>query len=88
MGSESSGTGLYSGRASGLIGAQIAGYRVEREIGRGGMAVVYCARDLRLDRMVALKLLAPEMARNDTFRRRFTYESRVAAAIDHPHIVP
>jgi serine/threonine-protein kinase len=52
------------------------------------MAVVYCARDLRLDRTVALKLLAPEMARNDTFRRRFTHESRVAAAIDHPHIVP
>ncbi|MFG2301209.1 serine/threonine-protein kinase [Actinacidiphila glaucinigra] len=79
---------VYAGRSSGLIGAQIAGYRVEREIGRGGMAVVYCARDLRLDRMVALKLLAPELARNDTFRRRFTHESRVAAAIDHPHIVP
>ncbi|MDI9887163.1 serine/threonine-protein kinase [Streptomyces sp. HNM0645] len=79
---------LYSGRPSGLIGAQIAGYRVEREIGRGGMAVVYCAKDLRLDRTVALKLLAPELARNDTFRRRFTHESRVAAAIDHPHIVP
>ncbi|MGW1884467.1 serine/threonine-protein kinase [Streptomyces sp. NPDC001970] len=80
--------GLYAGRASGLIGAQIAGYRVEREIGRGGMAVVYRAKDLRLDRTVALKLLAPELARNDTFRRRFTHESRVAAAIDHPHIVP
>ncbi|MEV6653612.1 serine/threonine-protein kinase [Streptomyces sp. NPDC051219] len=79
---------LYAGRPSGLIGTQIAGYRVEREIGRGGMAVVYCAKDLRLDRTVALKLLAPELARNDTFRRRFTHESRVAAAIDHPHIVP
>ncbi|UNM13097.1 serine/threonine protein kinase [Streptomyces formicae] len=79
---------LYSGRPSELIGTQIGAYRVEREIGRGGMAVVYCARDLRLDRTVALKLLAPELARNDTFRRRFTHESRVAAAIDHPHIVP
>ncbi|MDX3094737.1 serine/threonine-protein kinase [Streptomyces sp. ME19-03-3] len=79
---------VYAGRSSALIGARIAGYRLEREIGRGGMAVVYCARDLRLDRMVALKLLAPELARNDTFRRRFTHESRVAAAIDHPHIVP
>lgn len=88
MNAASQSMGLYSGRASGLIGAQIAGYRVEREIGRGGMAVVYCARDLRLDRTVALKLLAPELARNDTFRRRFTHESRVAAAIDHPHIVP
>lgn len=52
------------------------------------MAVVYRARDLRLDRTVALKLLAPELARNDTFRNRFSHESRVAAAIDHPHIVP
>lgn len=76
------------GRPSELVGKQIAGYRVEREIGRGGMAVVYCARDLRLDRTVALKLLAPELARNDTFRQRFTHESRVAAAIEHPHIVP
>ncbi|MEU9302041.1 serine/threonine-protein kinase [Streptomyces sp. NPDC048269] len=79
---------VYMGRASGLIGKQIAGYRVERMLGRGGMAVVYCAKDLRLDRTVALKLIAPERARDDTFRRRFTHESRVAASIDHPHIVP
>jgi serine/threonine protein kinase len=79
---------LFSGRPSELIGRRVAGYRIEREIGRGGMAVVYRARDLRLDRTVALKLLAPELARNDTFRRRFTHESRAAAAIDHPHIVP
>lgn len=81
-------TSLFSGRPSELIGRQIAGYRIEREIGRGGMAVVYRAHDMRLDRTVALKLLAPELARNDTFRRRFTFESRAAAAIDHPHIVP
>ncbi|MEV6053477.1 serine/threonine-protein kinase [Streptomyces sp. NPDC052107] len=73
---------------SGLIGAEIAGYKVERELGRGGMAVVYRARDLRLGRTVALKLLAPEYTRNDAFRRRFAQESRVAAAIDHPNIVP
>ncbi|MFF8289561.1 serine/threonine-protein kinase [Streptomyces sp. NPDC016309] len=79
---------LPGGRPSGLVGKQIADYRVEDEIGRGGMAVVYRARDLRLDRSVALKLLAPELARNDTFRKRFAHESRVAAAIDHPHIVP
>ncbi|MEV7521841.1 serine/threonine-protein kinase [Streptomyces sp. NPDC091371] len=78
----------YTGRPSGLIGKQIAGYLVERLIGRGGMAVVYCAKDLRLDRKVALKLIAPERARDETFRRRFTHESRVAAKIDHPHIVP
>ncbi|MFJ8716574.1 serine/threonine-protein kinase [Streptomyces violaceus] len=81
-------TSLFSGRPSELLGKQIAGYRIEKEIGRGGMAVVYRARDLRLERTVALKLLAPELARNDTFRRRFTHESRAAAAIDHPHIVP
>ncbi|MGW0865888.1 serine/threonine-protein kinase [Streptomyces sp. NPDC002611] len=81
-------TSLFSGRPSELLGQQIAGYRIEKEIGRGGMAVVYRARDLRLERTVALKLLAPELARNDTFRRRFTHESRAAAAIDHPHIVP
>lgn len=80
--------GMPGGGPSELIGREVASYLVEREIGRGGMAVVYRARDLRLDRTVALKLLAPELARNDTFRRRFTHESRVAASIDHPHIVP
>ncbi|MFE7172742.1 serine/threonine-protein kinase [Streptomyces sp. NPDC057616] len=79
---------VFAGRPSDLVGRQVAGYRIEREIGRGGMAVVYRARDLRLERTVALKLLAPELARNDTFRLRFTHESRAAAAIDHPHIVP
>ncbi|WP_251091967.1 serine/threonine-protein kinase [Streptomyces sp. Caat 7-52] len=83
-----SGTGLFSGRPSELIGRQVAGYRIESEIGRGGMAVVYRAHDLRLSRTVALKLLAPELARNDTFRRRFIHESQVAASLDHPHIVP
>ncbi|MFJ5834639.1 serine/threonine-protein kinase [Streptomyces sp. NPDC093089] len=69
-------------------GSQIAGYQVEREIGRGGMSVVYRAKDLRLDRIVALKVLAPELAHEDSFRRRFLRELRMAAAIDHPHIVP
>ncbi|MEU8773780.1 serine/threonine-protein kinase [Streptomyces sp. NPDC048606] len=76
------------GRPADPAGRRIAGYLVEGEIGRGGMAVVYRARDLRLDRTVALKVLAPELARNDDFRRRFAHESKVAAAIDHPHIVP
>ncbi|MFI2760381.1 serine/threonine-protein kinase [Streptomyces echinatus] len=83
-----SGTGLFSGRPSELVGRQVAGYRIESEVGRGGMAVVYRAHDLRLDRTVALKLLAPELARNDTFRGRFIHESQVAASLDHPHIVP
>ncbi|MEU3601772.1 serine/threonine-protein kinase [Streptomyces sp. NPDC006798] len=77
-----------SGLVTDLAGRRIADYFIEEEVGRGGMAVVYRARDLRLDRTVALKLLAPELARNDTFRQRFAHESRVAAAIDHPHIVP
>lgn len=74
--------------SSGLRGRRIAEYLLQDEIGRGGMAVVYRAEDLRLGRTVAVKLLAPELARNDTFRQRFAHESRVAAAIDHPHIVP
>ncbi|SEM24467.1 serine/threonine-protein kinase [Streptacidiphilus jiangxiensis] len=76
------------GTPSGLTGRRIAGYLLERELGRGGMAVVYRARDLRLERTVAVKLLAPQLALDETFRRRFEHESRVAAALDHPHIVP
>ncbi|MGF1430619.1 serine/threonine-protein kinase [Kitasatospora sp. LaBMicrA B282] len=71
-----------------LVGRQLAGYRLEREVGRGGMAVVYRAADLRLGRTVAVKVLAPELARNEVFRKRFEHESRIAASIDHPHIVP
>ncbi|MFE1878095.1 serine/threonine-protein kinase [Streptomyces sp. NPDC059496] len=70
------------------LGAQIAGYQVEREIGRGGMGVVYLSTDLRLGRAVALKVLAPQWTHSDALRRRFIHESRMAAAIDHPHIVP
>ncbi|MFJ9968712.1 serine/threonine-protein kinase [Streptomyces avermitilis] len=70
------------------LGSQIAGYQVEREIGRGGVGVVYLAKDLRLGRIVALKALSPELTHIDAFRRRFIHESRMAAAIDHPHIVP
>ncbi|WP_307806880.1 serine/threonine-protein kinase, partial [Streptomyces sp. FH025] len=77
-----------TGLPSGLVGRQVAGYRLESEIGRGGMAVVYRAKDLRLGRTVAVKLLAPELARNEVFRRRFMHESEAAAAIDHPHIIP
>ncbi len=71
-----------------MPGAQIAGYRLEEEIGRGGMAVVYRAHDIRLDRSVALKILSPELARDQAFRQRFVRESRAAAAVDHPNIIP
>jgi serine/threonine protein kinase len=76
--------------ASGDVGSgsQIASYRLGEQIGWGGMAVVYRALDVRLDRWVALKILAPEIARDDSFRQRFISESRAAAAVDHPHIIP
>jgi DNA-binding beta-propeller fold protein YncE len=70
------------------IGSQIAGYRLEEQIGRGGMAVVYRAYDVRLDRNVALKILAPGLALDDAFRKRFARESKAAAAVDHPNIIP
>ena len=67
---------------------QIAGYRIEARVGRGGMGEVYRAVQLNLGRRVALKVLAPELAADDLFRRRFLRESRIAASIDHPSIIP
>jgi DNA-binding beta-propeller fold protein YncE len=69
-------------------GGELLGFRVERVIGRGGMGVVYLAQQLVLDRLVALKLLAPELASDEVFRERFLRESRLAASLDHPNIVP
>ena len=69
-------------------GDQVAGYRVEEQIGQGGMAVVYRAHDERLDRRVALKVLAPGFAADNAFRTRFIRESRAAASVDHPNILP
>ena len=69
-------------------GSRIAGYRLEKQIGRGGMAVVFRARDERLHRQVALKVLSPALAADEAFRHRFIRESRAAAAVDDPHIVP
>ena len=69
-------------------GSQVAGYRLERQVGAGGMAVVFRARDERLGRRVALKILAPALASDEGFRQRFLQESRAAAAVDDPHIIP
>ncbi len=69
-------------------GTEIAGYRVEGILGRGGMGVVYRAADERLGRSVAVKVIAPEQARDPAFQRRFSEESRSAAAIDHPNVLP
>jgi serine/threonine protein kinase len=69
-------------------GARIAGYILEEQIGAGGMAVVFRARDERLQRRVALKILSPALAPDDAFRQRFIRESQAAAAVDDPHIIP
>jgi serine/threonine protein kinase len=70
------------------IGSELIGYRVEELLGRGGMGVVYRAYDVALERSVALKLLAPSLAEDRGFRERFLVESRLAAALEHPNVVP
>src|SRR3954471_2191648 len=68
--------------------AVVGRYSLERELGRGGMGVVYLAREVRLDRSVAIKLLPPELAAHDKLRDRFLREARTAARLSHAHIVP
>ncbi len=68
-------------------GTMVNGYRVERELGRGAMSVVYLAQQLDLQRPVALKVLAAELAADKEFVRRFFNEARAAAALSHPHII-
>jgi predicted Ser/Thr protein kinase len=63
-------------------------YSLERELGRGGMGVVFLARDVALDRPVALKLLPPAMAAQPTLRERFLREAQLAAKLSHPNIIP
>jgi pSer/pThr/pTyr-binding forkhead associated (FHA) protein/predicted Ser/Thr protein kinase len=70
------------------MGSVFAGCRVEQVIGQGDMGVVYGAEELALQRRVALKLIAPEYSRDGRFRERFRRESRIAAAIDHPNVIP
>ncbi len=69
-------------------GDEFAGYRIERRLGRGGMGVLYLAIEPGLERRVALKLIAPEAAADDVFARRFAEESKIAASIEHPNVVP
>jgi hypothetical protein len=69
-------------------GSRISGYRLEQQVGRGGMAVVFRAHDERLNRPVALKILSPVLAHDDAFRQRFIAESRAAAAVEDPNIIP
>jgi serine/threonine protein kinase len=70
------------------IGATVAGYRIQSLIGRGGMSIVYLAEHVQLGRQVALKLLAPGLSADPEFRERFVHESRRAAEVDHPNVVP
>jgi serine/threonine protein kinase len=84
---DASGLPTYSGD----IVPELPGYRIERQLGRGSMGVVYLAEDLQLRRKVALKILAPTLGRladDELFRKRFDRESQSAANLDHPNIVP
>ena len=80
-------------RPDDALGAHVAAvlapnYEVDSEIGRGGMGIVYCARDKRLKRNVAVKLLPPELAFRADIRQRFLREAETAAQLSHPNIVP
>jgi serine/threonine protein kinase/WD40 repeat protein len=81
--------GHHADLAAGFApGSRLGGYRLEEQVGAGGMAVVFRAHDERLDRLVALKIMTPAMGSDDMFRQRFIRESRAAAAVEDPHIIP
>jgi serine/threonine protein kinase len=71
-----------------MVGEEWAGYRLRGVIGRGGMSTVHEAENPRLGSLVALKVLAPELAEDDVFRARFLKESRIAASLNHPNVIP
>jgi len=77
-----------SGEFLDLQSALAGEYSLQRELGRGGMGVVYLARDVQLDRDVAIKVLPTHLARDPSARERFLREARMAAGLSHPHIVP
>ena len=70
------------------VGSDFASYRIQGVLGRGGMSVVFRADNMRLGNEVALKVLSAELSENDAFRERFVRESRLAASINHPNIIP
>lgn len=70
------------------IGTEVAGFRIESVLGQGGMGTVYVAEQSSPTRKVVLKLLRPELSRDEAFRRRFVHESEAAASTEHPNIVP
>ena len=71
-----------------LVGEEFADYRLGPRLGRGGMSVVFQAENWRLGNVIALKILAPDLANDDIFRTRFLQESRIAAGLNHPHVIP
>jgi len=71
-----------------LVGTEFAGFRLRAVLGRGGMSIVYQAENPRLGNVIALKVLAPELATDEVFRTRFRDESQIAAALNHPHVIP
>ena len=77
-----------STRVGPTIGESFGGYRIESVLGRGGMGTVYLATHERLERRAAVKVIAPEIADDERFRTRFLGESRLAASLDHPHVIP
>jgi serine/threonine protein kinase/outer membrane protein assembly factor BamB len=79
---------MGEGLAALAAGVRVGGYLLEEQVGAGGMAVVFRARDERLRRLVALKVLGPGLAADEDFRQRFIRESRAAAAVEDPHIIP
>ena len=78
----------YAMMARLVPGSQLAGYMIEEQVGAGGMAVVFRARDGMLGRLAALKVLSPALAADQEFRARFLRESRAVASVEEPHIIP
>ena len=71
-----------------LVGEEFAGYRLISVLGRGGMSIVFRAENPRLGNVIALKVLDPALASDDIFRTRFLEESRIAASMNHPNVIP
>src|SRR5918996_2424716 len=80
--------GVEKGQGAERIGTPVGAARAERLIGRGGMGMVYLAEHEHLGRKVALKILPPDLAADESFRKRFVRESRTAAGIEHPNVIP
>src|SRR5882762_288388 len=68
-------------------GSEVGGYRIDELISRGGMGLVYRATNVALNRIYALKVLAPELAEDEQFRERFKREMRIAAQLNHPNVI-